>query len=459
MKVKKINAPHPVEFHSIKQLINRFNVNRNTEKDSLISTEDTDVPRWQRQIVWDSEDMGLLAYSIVRNYPIGMMVIWKRKDGIRVPIDGRQRLRAIKEFAEGRVAIPNIKGISDELKNAKYKMLEGDKENGYKQLNLVCREAFDDYELSIVQYDEIDEPVAMDIFVKLQGGKSLTKTEVRAALGGKLCDFVTELTGETKFDVDESDEEEQPSRHPFFKNVNIRNVRKAHRNLCDVLLHEYLYSGQDKHWSSLETMYFDKFKELDEKDKAEFRAILKKFQHAVEFEESKQRNMLPQLKSTFLILSFFKAWREITKEYALPKNFSFVEIVGEFEKQRLEKATEIPWVNFSAALSNAGYAQNRINIRHDILMSFIIRKYPGIIPKDKTRNFTESQKIAIWDRANKQCEWISKNNKQRCRERFINFREADADHIVKWIDGGPTSLENGRLLCKQHNRAPREQGI
>lgn len=78
--------------------------------------------------------------------------------------------------------------------------------------------------------------------------------------------------------------------------------------------------------------------------------------------------------------------------------------------------------------------------------------------KDKRRTFTEAQKIAIWDRAEGQCEWIQKKG-QRCQESFDNFRDADADHIVKWIDGGPTSLENGRLLCKQHNRAPRGKGV
>jgi hypothetical protein len=46
-------------------------------------------------------------------------------------------------------------------------------------------------------------------------------------------DFVTELTSEVKLVVDESDEEELPSRHPFFQKVNVRNIRKAHRNICD----------------------------------------------------------------------------------------------------------------------------------------------------------------------------------------------------------------------------------
>ncbi len=35
---------------------------------------------------------------------------------------------------------------------------------------------------------------------------------------------------------------------------------------------------------------------------------------------------------------------------------------------------------------------------------------------------------------------------------FPEFRLADADHIVRWVEGGATSLTNGRLLCQAHNR-------
>jgi hypothetical protein len=195
----------------------------------------------KRQIVWTPVEKGLLGYSIINNYPIGMIVLWKKKNGVRVPIDGRQRLNAIKEFYDGQVAIPEVDGIPDEFKNSKYQLLDGDDKKGCKRLVLEHRETFEDYELNMVQYDEIDEAKAMDIFIKLQGGKSLTKTEVRAALGGKLCDFVTRLTSGTRVSVetDESDEEEPPARHPFFRKlVNVRNIRKAHRNISDILLHE-----------------------------------------------------------------------------------------------------------------------------------------------------------------------------------------------------------------------------
>lgn len=213
-----INSARHVEFNSIKQLVNRLNANRDSERDKFISAEDYDVPSWQRQIVWTPEDMGLLAYSVIQNYPIGMVVLWRNSNGVRVPIDGRQRITAIRQFHAGRVAIPNLPGIEEELRNAKFALLEGDEANGFKQLEMSYREIFEDYEPSIVEYEGIDEARAMDIFVKLQGGKSLNKAEVRAALGGRLCDFVTELTsGSYAPGSDDYDEEDVPSSHSFFR--------------------------------------------------------------------------------------------------------------------------------------------------------------------------------------------------------------------------------------------------
>jgi hypothetical protein len=441
-------GPRKVDFNSVKKLVSRMQAPE--ESGIKISAHDKDVPAWQRNVVWTPEEMGLLALSIINNYPIGLVILWKKPDGIRVPIDGRQRLTAIEQFQAGLVAIPDLPGVPDAFKNRKYKRRDND-DPKYLELDLLDREEFDDYEPQIVEFENIDESTAMDIFIKLQGGKSLTKTEVRAALGGKVCDFVTELTSSPAPTTEDDEDENEPgSHHPFFQQVNVRNVRKAHRNLCDVLLHEELYSGTAKHWSGLETLYREKCDSLTESSKTTFKSHLGKFQRACSVSVNGQMKMLPQLRSAFLILTFYRAWREVEDVYAKPSGYSFAEVISEFEALRINNPKETPWVNFTSALSNAGYAQNRISERHDILMSFIMRKYPDMKPKDPTRTFGEAQKIAIWDRAGRRCE--HEQDGTRCDEVFADFRIADADHIIRWVDGGSTTLDNGRLLCQAHNR-------
>lgn len=447
------SGPRAVEFKSIKKLDSRFRVD--ASKGNRISVADEDVPAWQRQTVWTSDEMGLLALSIIQNYPIGLVILWRKPDGVRVPIDGRQRLTAIQRFRAGDCAIPDLPGVPSHYKNRKYKLLAGDDPRRFRELDLEDQEDFDDYEPQILEYEQIDEATAMDIFIKLQGGKSLTKTEVRAALGGKICDFVTELTSPALSNPESDDDEDEPkSHHLFFKQVNIRNVRKAHRNLCDVLLHEFLYPGKNKHWASLDALYRDKATTLSEREMAQFKTTLEKFRKACLISVAGKSVLLPQLRSAFLILTFFRAWREVEDVYAKPTGYSFADLVAKFETNRETYKQKVPWVNFSAALSNAGYSEGRSDERHDILMSFILREHPKMALKDKKRRtFTEAQKIAIWDRAGRRCEFDEDG--VRCKEEFAEFRDADADHFVRWIDGGATTLENGRLLCTLHNRGHR----
>jgi hypothetical protein len=360
-------------------------------------------------------------------------------------------MTAIKKFHDGEIVLPSSCRIINELKNTKYKLLPGDEMKGYKLLPIKFREAFEDYELSINELIGIDEMTAMDIFVNLQGGRSLNKAEIRAALGGKLCDFVTELT--YKSGQKESKEllavDKANSTHLLFTSYN-KNHRKEERSLCDILLHEYLYPRKDKHWGSLETMYLDKSQTLTEIEKNGFRQSINRFYNAITINK---RNVL-QSSSMYLVLSYYMVWKELTETFSLPTDFDFTLIIQKIEKdRRINIDNKVEWVKFDNALSNSGYAKNKIDIRHTILMSEIFIMFPSLVPKDRQRLFTESQKISIYERANHQCEW--EENGTRCQEIFNNFHTADADHIIKWNEGGPTSFENGRLLCPKHNRGRR----
>ena len=126
----------------------------------------------------------------------------------------------------------------------------------------------------------------MEIFVKLQGGKRLRPKFVRRlAENSATRDRLTSVTQpqDTEDDEEEAEEDEAP-HHPFFEELsrNLKNRRKSHRNVCDTMLHEFLYPGQDKHWSSLEKMYRDKARTLTSAEKTEFSAVLKKFLKAVQ---------------------------------------------------------------------------------------------------------------------------------------------------------------------------------
>lgn len=446
-------TPRPPEFRSVKQLFRRLTSSDSTE---LVSVANDEVPTWQRESVWNDDDQGLLALSILEQYPIGLMVLWRKPNGVRVPVDGRQRLTAIKRFIAGEIAIPqNLYTVPPEYRGKKYVVHDDEADPSVSELSSSEKDRFDDYELTIVEYGtDASVEFVMDVFVRLQSGKSLTKTEIRAALGGRVCDFVTELTTDVSFaSEDEGDESVPLSRHAFFLSLtpHLPNRRKAHRNVADVLLAEYFKSGSDKHWTSLEALYREKAETLTDREKSSFSDLLSRFNRDVSQSVNGQTSMIPQMRSTFFILSVFRAWRELSEKYAVPSDFDFAQAIQAFEKERADKKDEVPWVNFTSALSNAGYAINRSDARHEILMAYLLQSAPEATRLDAQRSFSTEQRHAIFYRADGQCEWKDDDG-VRCHERFAQVGEADADHVVRWSEGGPTTVSNGRLLCPAHNR-------
>jgi hypothetical protein len=423
------------EFNSAKALWRRL---KREEPDEIVSIENTHVPEWQREVVWTDDEMGLLAFSMIKKYPIGMLILWEKPNGISVPIDGRQRLTAIKSFFENKCAIPDSPTIDPEFRGKKY-----------DQLSLREKEAMEDYQLSIVLYRGLNEEIAKDIFIKLQGGKSLTKAEIRSAYPGLVTEFVTELTSAPSNLSGDEDENDQVSGHPFFDEVNISKRNKGDRALCDMLVHEHLYPGVNKHWTSLESLYIDKKESLSTRERDEFRTKLQKFYLNVQRDIDGERRVNPRLKTFNLIITYFQVWNRISTEYDI-RHFNFSDVITEFENLRSHNEEDIQFIKFNEALSSAGYSEERMEKRMNILLNHILTNYP-LFPLDNRRNFTEQQKLAIWEKAEQRCEWVEDGS--RCTATFANFREADADHIVRWSEGGPTTVENGRLLCIHHNRS------
>jgi hypothetical protein len=200
-------------------------------------------------------------------------------------------------------------------------------------------------------------------------------------------------------------------------------------------------------------MYREKARTFTVRQQEEFKESLAQFADAFTIRGRNSDALIPQLRNVHFIASVYRYWNDLKWNYSLPRRFNFAEEIMSFEDARRKHPNESPYLQFTSALSNAGYAKNRLDTRHEILLYWTLQRHPRLALKDKRRSFSLEQKIAIWYRAAGQCE--AEKNGVRCLESFANPREADADHIVKWRDGGLTTYENGRLLCVQHNRGRR----
>lgn len=66
--------------------------------------------------------------------------------------------------------------------------------------------------------------------------------------------------------------------------------------------------------------------------------------------------------------------------------------------------------------------------------------------RDPQRWFTRQQRREILARAGNRCEATYLG--RRCRR----TTELQADHVVPWAAGGPTTIDNGQALCRDCNR-------
>ena len=70
--------------------------------------------------------------------------------------------------------------------------------------------------------------------------------------------------------------------------------------------------------------------------------------------------------------------------------------------------------------------------------------------KEKTlsiRQFTENERRTLYERQNGICPMCKAEGKDKHWE----IEEMHADHIIPWSKGGHTTLDNGQMLCRDHN--------
>ena len=63
------------------------------------------------------------------------------------------------------------------------------------------------------------------------------------------------------------------------------------------------------------------------------------------------------------------------------------------------------------------------------------------------RQFTENERRTMYERQGGVCPMCKAEGK----DKIWNIEEMHADHIIPWSRGGHTTLDNGQMLCRDHN--------
>ena len=99
---------------------------------------------------------------------------------------------------------------------------------------------------------------------------------------------------------------------------------------------------------------------------------------------------------------------------------------------------------YEVAMTRSANSWSSIDTRFRILLLDFTREYQtfGLIQLDERRTFSDEQKIEIYHRDQGICKACAKP---------VSEYSWHADHIIPWVKGGRTDVENGQVLCVKCN--------
>lgn len=162
--------------------------------------DDIEFPEYQREpTVWDLDRKRKLIDSILRNFDIASIYLYKREDGNYDCIDGRQRINAIISFLglnEGKDDDPenryhnNFKFLSsDELLGLE--SLKDFHDKTWEQLDKTQKAKILEYKFNVIEISDIDTDEELNLmFLRLQLGAHLNGGEKLKAMVGNMRDLI-----------------------------------------------------------------------------------------------------------------------------------------------------------------------------------------------------------------------------------------------------------------------------
>jgi hypothetical protein len=397
-------------------------------------------PGFQRQSVWTVRDRSKLIESILRNYPLPAIFLYKREDEGNLVfdvIDGKQRLESIFMFMgtmRGRFPTRTQLPSSKSVEWVDWRLL-----NRKKLHNLITG-----YEIPVIEVDgELGEII--DVFVRINStGKALTQQEKRHA---RYYDspFLKEASRlANRF--------ENYLRDNHIFSAGQLSRMKHVELMCELMLSLVQGDVLNKKTALDRVMATESFDGRQ----------LSKASRMVTTTLNRLRKMFPHLKTTRL--------RQVTDFYTLAV------LIGKFEQEGLiltdRHRNRLAWdllqafatrvdevrelqrkakgaradqelyrdylLTVSQMTDDVNQRRKREQILGNILRSVFSRK-------DAQRGFTTEQRRIMWNSSsNRLCKHPGCTTK-------LTWDDFTIDHINPYSKGGRAQLKNAALMCRAHN--------
>lgn len=404
-------------------------------------------PGFQRQSVWTERDRAKLIDSILRNYPLPAIFLYKREEEGHLVfdvIDGKQRLESIFMFMgtmRGRFRTRTQLPESESVEWVDWALL--------RRKGLQHR--ITGYEIPVIDVDgEIGDII--NVFVRINStGKALTRQEQRHARYYN-SPFLKEAARlANRFESYFLD-------NGIFSTGQLSRMKHVEL-ICEVMLSLVQGDVLNKKTALDRVMATSSFdgRQLSKASKMVVTTL------------NRIRRMFPQLKSTRL--------RQVTDYYSLAV------LIGKFEQEGLiltdRRRNRLAWDILQAFATHvdeirelqrkAKGARPGQELYRDYLLTVsqmtddvnqrrkrdqILR---GILEslfnkRDSQRGFTAEQRRIIWNTsANRTCSYTGCSQK-------LTWNDFTIDHINPHSKGGRNQLENAALMCRTHNSSRGNRG-
>ena len=384
-------------------------------------------PEFQRRYVWDSVKASQLIESILLGIPLPTIYL-SEEEGSDETIDGQQRLTTIISFINGRY--PN--GDVFLLRRLKeLSMLNG---ATYADLPKEMTKNFGMFNLSVIKIKSTShEDTKFDIFERLnKGSEKLKEQEIRNCLyRGTLNSAVKRLVDETRFKKIYNFPEKQASRMEdagfVLAYLCLQDSGGRMRGDPKALINRYMSKNKLLSEEEIKQL-FGGFMNVSETIFTLFgEHSFRKYHGMVEVGKvSKSRwevkiNTAIALSMMYAVSSFSRHQITINAEAIREKILDLMTIDQDFVNSLLMQTT----------------AEKNMTLRIDKIKAVI----EDCISPQAPRLFPYHVKEALF-KADPQC--------RLCQQRVSHIDDSHVDHIIRWADGGTTTIDNGQLthrLC------------
>lgn len=407
-------------------------------------------------------------------------------------MDGQQRLNAIIEFFDDEFSLPDEqkqREIADEYDIAGkiYSDLHEDVQA------FLADQMVDIHLLTGIQdpSDETHQRLATEVFWRLQQGEHLTNIEKNhSKIYSPVREFIVKYADDISFDKETYEPlDANPNRHKFFGILTRDNNRLQHLSLLAKFMLIEIDEGSTRVTGKPVTKLFDAEKGgfTTEEDLTAFkeRNFVQQTITMLDvlydiFSESTLKNEQGEvelLNQEYLILSYYTLLRQLVfGNYNLSsrKYDEFLNFAEDWYR-RFEADDTSDDSTMMEFKSRSQSNRQAVNHRHYLIEREFWKTEPEITETDERRVFSRGDRIELFFEYDRVCSYCAKELLEEARDETIDvdqidldelaegdevdlddarvsWAEWDADHIEPYSEGGETSLENGRVLCEEHNR-------